>query len=353
MVMLEKLKKDIDRELAYFLPYANKKHGLDRASGLLYAGIKDFLRRKGKKIRPLLFLISYLGYTKRKSFSRKKLLRSALSLELMHDFFLAHDDVIDDSAIRRGKPTLHKVFNKKLGLPGKSKTGPDLSIVAGDAMFALAIDALLSSDETPARKEEALKLLAEAAVSTAAGEFLDVTSGMESVDRISRKSIFLTYTLKTAKYTFECPLVMGAVLAGADRKEIKKLSKLGILLGQAFQIYDDLLDVFSTSKKIGKPVLSDLDESKKTLLVWSAYSKLDKSGRKTLKNLMEKKKKTYTDLTKFRKLVITTGALDHCLDTISGLLDKTDPLLRSLKMKKGHKKALKVLSQKLFSGMDT
>ena len=102
------------------------------------------------------------------------------------------------------------------------------------------------------------------------GEYIDVVSSITPIDKVSKQDIYMTYILKTAKYTFEYPMVIGARLAGVPKKELEKLSHLGILLGEAFQIQDDMLDIFFTSKEIGKSALSDLEEAKKTLLLWKS-----------------------------------------------------------------------------------
>ncbi|MEA3489863.1 MAG: polyprenyl synthetase family protein [Candidatus Omnitrophota bacterium] len=347
--MLKKLKKDINRELRAFLKDPGIVPGKNPIFGLLYSGIRDFVQRGGKRIRPLLMLISYQGYSKRRHPDYKKLIRSSLSLELLHDFFLIHDDVIDRSDLRRGKPTLHRVFNSRLSRKAKDEIGPNLSIAAGDTLFAMAVSALLSSDEPPSRKEKALEEFVRAAASTGTGEFIDILGNIKKIENVTEKDVFLTYTLKTARYTFECPLLTGGILAGAQKKELKKLSALGLALGHAFQIQDDLLDIFSSSKETGKPVLSDLNESKKTLLVWKTYTSLRGKDKKLLKHLLEKKKKTYSDLLRFRKLIKETGAHEYCLKKTKSMLLEADATIGKLRMKKKYKAALKELVRSIFS----
>jgi geranylgeranyl diphosphate synthase type I len=343
--MFTKFKKDIDKGLADLA--GTLKTGLkDR---ILYKGIKDFILRDGKRIRPILFLISYKGYTKRKRVPPQKLIRCALSMELLHDFLLIHDDVIDNSATRRGKPTLHRLFNTELAKPSGDKLGADLSIVAGDVIFALAMDALFAIDEPGMRKEKALIKFTEAARETGVGEFMDVINNIKDIKKIKKNDVFLTYTLKTAKYTFEAPLVIGAILSGAGKSEQQKLSRLGIVLGQAFQIYDDLLDVFSTSKKIGKPVLSDLNESKKTLLAWKTYSSLKGKDKNELEKILKKKKKTYGDLLGFRKLIKTAGADRYCVDKTLALLLEAGTICSTLKIRESSKKVLRQLIRDFYS----
>jgi len=338
--MLNKLKHDIDLEIKTLISKEGRDFEHNKESRLLYSGIKDFIGRSGKRIRPILFLISYLGYAGRKNYSYRDLLKSSLSVELLHDFLLVHDDVIDKSDLRRGKPTMHRFFNSKLGLAAGNEIGPNLSIVAGDIIFAMAIEALQAFDEDTRRKEKALSLLTKAAKSTGIGEFLDVINDIQSIEKITEKNVLLTYTLKTAKYTFEAPLQIGAALAGAADKEAEKLSRMAVALGGAFQIQDDLLDVFSSSKKTGKPVLSDLNESKKTLLVWKTYENLQAKDKRALKSLLNKKKKTYNDLIRIKKFIMSSGSHSYCLEVVKLLRDEALMACEQLKIKKRYKNIL-------------
>ena len=327
---------------------ANRRYKLGSVSDRLFQDTQEFVLRKGKRIRPLLFILSYKGYTPRKTYPEKKLFASAASIELLHDYMLIHDDVIDNSDLRRGKPTLHKIFDQKIRLSDNAKIGHELAIVAGDILFALALEAFLSIDEDKARKEKALKKLIETAAFTGAGEFIDIVFGHSAIEHFTEKKIFLNYTLKTAKYTFECPLLMGAILAGAHPKELKKLSHLGLAAGQAFQIYDDFLDLFATEKIIGKSILSDLAESKKTLLVFKTYEMLkDKKKKRYFKRILEKKNKTRADLENFRRLVVESGAYDYGLKKMTALQNKAIRLAKELAMKETTRRELENIILKL------
>lgn len=335
--MLRQFKKDIDVALKSFVREIGAKSDIKSTSGLLYAGIKDFVERDGKRIRPILFLLGYLGYTRKRKFAYKKLVKSAVSLELLHDFLLIHDDVIDNSDLRRGKPTLHLFFNNKLGIPRNDILGPSLGIVAGDIIFALAVKEFMSLNEDPKRKEQALDTFVKTTVSTGVGEFIDVLGNIKKIDQTREQDILQTYVLKTAQYTFSGPLKIGATLAGAKRTELTKLYKLGISLGKAFQIHDDLLDIFSTSKKTGKPTLSDLSESKKTLLVFHAFKTLTGKDKKDIKHILEKKQKTHKDLLHFKDLIIKSGSGEYCAKEALSLLNKSKKLASGLEMKKQYK----------------
>lgn len=284
-------------------------------------------------------MLAYLGYAKKRS-SYKKLVNAAFSMELLHDFLLIHDDVIDNADLRRGKLSLHRSFNKKFNAPLSDPLGPNLSIVAGDIIFALSINALLEMEGDAVLKEKAVKIFVKTAAATGIGEYIDVVNNRRKIDSVREKEIMHMYTMKTAKYTFAAPLLIGAALAGAGEKELKKLSRLGVCLGQAFQIQDDLLDVFSTTEKIGKPILSDLNEGKKTLLIWKTYRRAAAADKKRIKLILSKNKKTYNDLVEIRKLIKRYGADRYCLDIVSSLIREVGVICRGLKMRNEYRDAL-------------
>ena len=176
-----------------------------------------------------------------------------------------------------------------------------------------------------------------------------MVNDVKKISDVAEEDVLLTYILKTARYTFESPLLIGAILAGCDEKELDKLSRMGLALGQAFQIQDDLLDIFSTSKKIGKPVLSDLNESKKTLFAQRAYTALGESDRRILKRIFEKNKKTYNDLMIFRDLIKKSEAHKYCIQRADDLLAEAFSILASLGMKTRCREALGDLARSVFS----
>ncbi len=333
---LKRLFKDIDR-----------RYRLRKISPLLFDACRDFVLRPGKRLRPLLFLLAYQGYTGKRRSDTPGLFTAASAIELLHDYMLIHDDVIDRADTRRGKPTLHRVFDKKVKTASGAAIGGSLAVVAGDIIFALAIEAFLAVREDPRRKEEALRHFLAAAAYTGTGEFIDIISGHTRLAAIREKDISNTYIYKTAKYTFECPLLMGATLAGAALPESRKLSRLGLTAGQAFQIYDDFLDTFGTEELIGKPVLTDLAESKKTLLVYAAWRRLKGTQRRRFRTIFEKKKKTARDLEAFKYLIIASGAYASCLRRMKGLQREALDITKDLAMKKRERLLLGALIERL------
>jgi len=346
--MIETLKKNIDRSLGVFMNRVRREYKFHLVNPVLYNAIREFSLRQGKRIRPLLLILSYMGYSKKGNKVSVSLYNASTCIEMLHNFMLIHDDIIDRSDLRRGKPTLHKLLGKTIKTDDPTKLGYDLGIIAGDIVYALAIDAFLSIEESPVRKERALKYFIQTAAFTAMGEFIDTVYGVEQLNKVKEKDVILNYTLKTARYTFDCPLVVGAILAGAGESDIAKLSDLGIMIGQAFQIQDDIIGIFGSEKNIGKSILSDLAESKKTLLVCHAYDHLKGKERKAFLNIFNKPKKTHTNLREIKKIFINSGSLQYSLKAIEARITKTIRILQSLKMKTKYRLVIKDAIVPLF-----
>ena len=344
--MFLRIRNQIERELQNYFTYIDKQCPASRFSRPLFNNIKEFICRSGKRVRPILFCIGYLGFAKKPAAG---LWRSALSLELLHDFMLVHDDIIDKSVTRRGKPSMHTLLNRQLPKnKGLKFSGEDLTIIAGDVMYAMALEAFLAIKEKPRRKEAALKKLISAALYTGTGEFIELLLGAKSIEKITQKEIYKVYDFKTANYTFASPLSMGATLAGAKPAEINKLFRYGMYLGRAFQIKDDILGSFSTQKQIGKPNLSDLKEAKRTLLVWYALKKSCRKDKLLLKKIMAAKSTGYPELLKARRIIRNSGALAYAQDQIVHLQKLAQKEIYTVPLRQEFKTALENFSQEIL-----
>lgn len=346
--MLDTIRRQVDQSLETFLERIKKSYKLHLVDPVLYESIKEFVLRKGKRIRPILLVLSYNGYRRGKARTNPPIYYASTCVELLHNFMLIHDDIIDRSDLRRGKPTLHKLLRKAVKTAEQDKLGYDLSIIAGDIVYALAIDAFLSINEDLHRKERALKYFVQTAVLTAMGEFIDTLHGVQKLSHVKEDDVFLNYSLKTARYTFDCPLVVGSILAGAGEQDIKNLSKLGLLIGQAFQIQDDIIGIFDSQKNIGKSILSDIAESKKTLLVCHAYETLKGTKRKNFISCFTKPHKTYQDLVTIRKIFIQARSLHYSLQKIQDRLRSSEKIISQLKMKPKYLSVIRDLFWQLF-----
>lgn len=347
--MIETIRANIDKSLATFLTTVKKEYKLHLVSPLLFESVQEFTLREGKRLRPLLLILTYKGYSPANQPISQKLYNASTCMEFLHNFMLIHDDIIDRSDLRRGKPTLHKVLAHTVKSNDPDKLGIDLGIIAGDIVYALAIDAFLSINAPAKRKEQALKYFIQTAAFTAMGEFIDTVKGMEKIENVTEEDVYLNYTLKTARYTFDCPMVTGAILAGAKNHEIKKISAFGILIGQAFQIQDDIIGMFETEKNIGKSILSDLAEKKKTLLTIHAYKHLTGAKRRAFLKVFNKETKTLNDLETVKKILVDAGSLSYALKAVESRLAKAEKIIAQLSMNTTYKTQIRGALLKLFS----
>jgi len=344
--MFSQLKKELDAQLPRFIKDVDRHFGLRAISPLIFDKIQEYICRDGKRIRPILFVLGYRGFSRKQP---KNLYTSALATEILHDFLLIHDDIIDKSDMRRGKPAMHTMLNQYLKVYPQAKfNGSDLAIVIGDIMYAIAIEAFLSIEENPVRKEKALRKFIEAACYTGCGEFIDTVSGAKNIENISEKEIYAIYDYKTAYYTFSCPLTTGAILAGAKEKDIAYLHKYGIYLGRAFQIKDDILGIFAEEAHTGKSSTSDIEENKKTLLLWHAFQHATKTEKDEINTLLGKNKISLSDIEKMRAIMTRTKSLEYAKNSIASMLAEALTAIKHCTIKTDYKKTLTEYSQAIL-----
>lgn len=211
-----------------------------------------------------------------------RIIEAAAAFEWLQGSALAHDDLMDGSDLRRGRPSLHRAFeqdHRRLARRGNAAAyGEQVALLAGDLMLAWADDALHRAGrgtDTPAL-QRAEELWADAKTEVIAGQLLDVAA--QTRDRLSVDDAMTVVRYKAAKYTVERPLHVGAALAGADQDLLAMLSAVAIPLGEAFQLRDDVLGVFGAPQATGKPAGDDLREGKRTVLI-ARTAELGDAGR--------------------------------------------------------------------------
>lgn len=344
--MYKEMKERIDVELASFMENANKKYFLEETSPLIFNSLKEYVLRDGKRVRPILVLCGFLGFNSK---AAPGLYTTALSIELLHDFMLIHDDIIDRSDMRRGEPAMHTILNgflKKFKNPDCS--GEDLAIVIGDILYSIGLDAFLEVEVDPKFKEKALRRFVRAGVFTGMGEFYELENGLNAIKDITKESIYKVYDFKTAFYTFAYPLCIGATLAGASDEDIEKLNDYGTYLGRAFQIKDDIIGMFQDEQDIGKSAITDLQEGKKTILPWYAYKNGNDEQKQIINDLLEKEKVDNTDLQLMRKVLTNTGALDYAKSEIKSMSKEAKKLLNSCSISLKYKTILSEFTKKVL-----
>lgn len=327
---IAKYKLKIDSELKSFLDFKIKESRKisPYVSGLM-KDVTEFTLRGGKRIRPVLTIVGYKAFN---THNEKEIIKAAISVELMQAFLLIHDDIMDQDELRRGMPTFHKVYENKFKLNKDHKhIGNSMAILAGDILAAMSLQPILTSGFPLSRRLEAASRFNNVILSTCYGQVLDIVSGYDSA--FSSSDLRKVHMLKTAAYTLECPLQIGAILAGASDKDIGSISEFAIPLGQAFQIQDDIIGLFGDQKKIGKPVASDLKEGKKTLLILKALEKANKSEKQVILKSLGKKSLSRSEIDSVRDIIISTGSLDYSKSIAEKLVQKAVSSIRNSRLR--------------------
>jgi geranylgeranyl diphosphate synthase type I len=211
-------------------------------------------------------------------------LRVAVALELIQSCALVHDDVMDQSAVRRGRPSFHAQIALQYPAgarePGQVPFAQSAAVLAGDLALSWADDVVAGVDLEPAVRAEVLRIWRTMRTEMVAGQYLDL-HGQVTSSRSAAQAI-RTVCLKTARYTVERPLALGAALAGADEATARALSAAGRCAGIAFQLRDDLLGVFGDPGVTGKPSGDDLRSGKATYLMALAHARARATGATTV-----------------------------------------------------------------------
>ena len=278
--------------------------------------LKDYLV-EGKRFRSIFALIGYLGAGGE---LKPEIYRACAALEFLQASALIHDDLMDGSDTRRGKPAIHKQFEKL----HNSKFGSSAAILIGDLALTWNERALHESGLTASAQTAVNPIHDVMRTELMAGQFLDVLEQTKS----GSKSFSIERSLKIAryksgKYSIERPLHFGAALALASNSEklpeyLAIFSEYGLPLGEAFQLRDDLLGIYGDPVKTGKPAGDDLREGKRTALIAYAHDR----GSQEVKALLEKKLGTDLDqneIEELRAAIIETGAVKHVEEVITKL----------------------------------
>lgn len=230
----------------------------------LYEPIQYTMLQNGKRLRPLLTLLSCDLF----SGDIEKALYPALAVEVFHNFTLVHDDIMDKAPLRRGKETVYQKWNA------------DIAILSGDTMFAMAYQYALQTDADLV--QGILKVFSKAAIEVCEGQQLDMN--FESQQDVSISDYLEMIKLKTA-VLLGASLEIGAVVAKAKPAAIDQIYRFGIALGLAFQLKDDLLDIYGKQEDFGKVSGGDIVTNKKTYLYLKALELAEATDHHTLLEL--------------------------------------------------------------------
>lgn len=276
----------------------------------------------GKRIRGGLIKLGYECFQKP---NEKNLLPISAAIELTHGAILIHDDIIDQSRFRHNKPTVHEQYKnyhiRKYQKGSASHYGESMAIIAGIVGYYGPILLINESQFLPEVKIKVVNELAQFMTNTGYGEALDVDLACRL--KINHKDVLTIHTYKTAYYTFIGPLRLGGILAGAGETQLKNFEDYGFPLGIAFQLQDDILGIFGTEKKLGKPIGDDIKEGKNTLLYTQALKQGNLSEKKKLISLWGNKKITLKQIQEVRDILKKTGSLVYSQNLSKQLVEKS------------------------------
>ncbi len=238
------------KELQELVNKAIANHKYSKYPEELYDPLDYIMSLGGKRMRPLLVLLAHKLF----SYENEQALNAALAVETFHNFSLIHDDIMDEAPLRRGKPTVHEKWNH------------NTAILSGDVMLVKAYELL--AEYPPEIFHQLIKLFNKTAVEVCEGQQIDMM--FEKQRDVSVDAYLKMIELKTA-VLLACSLEMGAIIGGASKKDAEDLYEFGRLMGIAFQLQDDYLDVYADPEKFGKQVGGDIIANKKTFLWIEAH----------------------------------------------------------------------------------
>lgn len=294
----------------------------------LYDPVSYVLSLGGKRIRPLLMLMAYNLYKE----DVEQIFSPATGIEVYHNYTLLHDDLMDKAEMRRGKSTVHKVWNE------------NAAILSGDAMLVLAYQFMAACPS--ASLKEVLDLFSMTALEICEGQQMDME--FESRKDVSEAEYLEMIRLKTS-VLLACSLKIGAVLAGASQEDTDRLYDFGINLGVAFQLKDDLLDVYGNPEVFGKNIGGDILCNKKTYLLIKAFERADEQQRRALSFWIDAD--TYVPekkITAVTALYDEIGVKNLCESLMEEYTFRARAALLSVAVSDERKQALKELMEQLM-----
>ncbi|WP_018156163.1 polyprenyl synthetase family protein [Demetria terragena] len=281
----------------------------------------------GKRLRAAFF---YWAYRAAGGQDSDELIKAATSMEMFQAAALIHDDVMDDSDTRRGQPAVHRRLalehDKQAWIGDADRFGAAGAILVGDLCLTWTDELYATSGLPVAELATGRSTFDAMRNQLMAGQFLDVLEaalgwdGASTQDRIDRARHVAR--VKSARYTVEQPLLIGAACAQADSALLGALGTYGLALGEAFQQRDDLLGVFGDPDATGKPAGDDLQEGKRTVLIAHTLAGLDAPDRARFESLLGAPDLAYEDVTWMRDRIRSTGAVDSVEKLIAELADK-------------------------------
>ena len=320
---LQEIRDAVEIELSAFLTeQADYLHSISSQLAPVSMALSSFLLDSGKRLRPL---FAYSGYVSVGEEISTAEIKSIASLELLQACALIHDDLMDGSDTRRGKPSIHRHFESmhvQEELEGFAPAyGLAAAVLLGDLALVWSSQMLNASGLSSQQLRDVLPLHDEMRVELMAGQFLDIHEQTQKTTDLQRSMKIARY--KSGKYTIERPLHIGASLTGRQTPELlAALSAYGLPLGEAFQYRDDLLGVFGDPLVTGKPAGDDLREGKRTVLIALTELESTDSMRAESKKFFGASDLDAHGVSVLQEIITATGAKDKLESMIARLTDE-------------------------------
>ncbi len=301
---LKKLYKEIQADLD---KVEEKLKLFSSSSNKIISEISSYLfQNAGKRIRPALVILcaKLFGYKE-----QEHILMSAL-VETIHTASLIHDDIIDNSNTRRGKPTVH------------SRWGSNITVLLGDYLYIKTIGLSLTS-----KHREIIKIFIDVSTAMIDGE-LNEYSLSNNLD--IKENVYLDILNQKTATLFAASCRIGGILGNASKEERALLAEYGTNLGISFQIIDDLLDYTGDKKNLGKPILADLNEGRITLPLIYTLNNAGESDRKQIMKLYKKKGNRGNSSKEILNIIKSNGALDYTYQRAVDFSNKSQEILKKL-----------------------
>jgi geranylgeranyl diphosphate synthase type I len=303
------LRDRVDKALAGFLAAQRSRLlDIDPALAEVSDALEAFVLGGGKRLRPA---FAYWGYRGAGGLDSDHVVAAVSALELVQASALIHDDLMDRSDTRRGEPAVHRRFaalHAGAGWRGGAAGfGDSAAILLGDLAMVWSDELLHSAGLDPADLARARPVFDRMRTEVTIGQYLDVLTQATGDTSMERAGQVARY--KSAKYTVERPLLMGAALAGAPAALSSAYAGFGLPLGEAFQMRDDVLGVFGDPAQTGKPAGDDLREGKRTFLVAAAFAAASPAGRAELDARLGDPALDLAGVHRLRGIIRDSGAL--------------------------------------------
>jgi geranylgeranyl diphosphate synthase type II len=300
----------------------------NRQPASLYAPIRYVLSLGGKRIRPVLMLLTYNLYKEQP----EHIMMQALGLETYHNYTLLHDDLMDNADLRRGHETVHKRWDS------------NKAILSGDSMLVLAYERMAQCDalHLPA----VLNLFTQTALEIGEGQEYDMS--FETRNDVAEAEYIEMIRLKTS-VLLACAMKIGAIMADASVEDADNLYKCGEQMGLAFQLQDDLLDVYGDSKVFGKAIGGDITSNKKTYMLINAVNRADAQQRAELMQWIEAKQFDRQEkIAAVTRLYDAIGIRELCEEKINFYFDEAHKYLDKVNIPAERKQYLQMYMNELL-----